>query len=44
MHEIEAGRNTGIGTQFAVHDVSGDGLLDIVLSGKKGVNLLIQTR
>jgi len=42
MHEIEAGRNTGIGTQFTVQDVTGDGLFDIVLANKKGVNLLIQ--
>jgi hypothetical protein len=41
-HEIEAGRDTGIGTQFAVADINGDGKLDIALSNKKGVNLLIQ--
>jgi len=43
-HEIEAGRNTGIGTQFRVTDFDKDGLLDIVLSNKKGVNLLLQRR
>jgi len=41
-HEIVAGRDTGIGTQFEVQDVNGDGRLDIVLSNKKGVNVLIQ--
>ncbi|MCH2374839.1 MAG: VCBS repeat-containing protein [Planctomycetes bacterium] len=43
-HEIVEGRDTGIGTQFLVKDINGDGLLDIVLSNKKGVNLLIQSR
>ncbi len=43
-HEIEAGRGTGVGTQFTAQDVTGDGLIDIVLSNKKGVNLLIQSR
>lgn len=43
-HEIEAGRNTGIGTQFQVADMNGDGKPDIVLSNKKGVNLLLQVK
>jgi hypothetical protein len=41
-HEIEAGRGTGIGTQFLVKDVNGDKRPDIVLSNKKGVNVLVQ--
>ena len=41
-HKIEAGSGTGIGTQFQVTDVNGDKKLDIVLSNKKGSNLLIQ--
>jgi hypothetical protein len=41
-HEIEAGRDTGVGTQFEIIDVNGDNRPDIVLSNKKGVNLLIQ--
>jgi hypothetical protein len=41
-HEIEAGRDTGIGTQFLVKDINGDKKLDIVLSNKKGVNVLVQ--
>ena len=41
-HEIRAGRDTGVGTQFQVIDINGDGKLDIALSNKKGVNLLIQ--
>jgi hypothetical protein len=43
-HEIVAGRDTGVGTQFTAQDVTGDGLVDVVLSNKKGVNLLIQQR
>ena len=41
-HEIEAGLGTGIGTQFLVRDINGDGKPDIVLSNKKGVNVLLQ--
>ncbi|MGH7128474.1 MAG: FG-GAP-like repeat-containing protein [Planctomycetaceae bacterium] len=41
-HEIAAGRDTGIGTQFEVIDVNGDERPDIVLSNKKGVNVLVQ--
>ncbi len=43
-HEIEAGKETGVGTQFTVADINRDGLLDVVLSNKKGVNLLLQTK
>jgi len=43
-HEIVAGRNTGIGTQFTSLDFNGDGSLDVVLSNKKGVNVLLQRR
>jgi hypothetical protein len=43
-HEIVAGRDTGIGTQFTTADIDGDGLLDIALSNKKGVNILLQRR
>ena len=43
-YEIEAGRDTGVGTQFLVTDFNGDKLYDIVLSNKKGVNVLIQRR
>lgn len=41
-HEILAGQDTGVGTQFQTVDFNGDGRLDIVLSNKKGVNLLLQ--
>ena len=41
-HEIAAGRDTGIGTQFQAVDFNGDGTIDIALSNKKGVNLLLQ--
>jgi hypothetical protein len=36
--------DSGIGTQFAVMDMNGDGLLDIIISNKKGVFLFLQTR
>ena len=41
-HKIDAGTDTGIGTQFLVTDMNGDGRLDIVLSNKKGTNVLLQ--
>lgn len=43
-HEIVAGRDTGIGTQFMIQDMNADGRPDIVLSNKKGVNVLVQKR
>jgi hypothetical protein len=41
-HEID--HDSGIGTQFEVADVNGDGLLDIVTSNKKGVFYFEQYR
>lgn len=43
-HKITEGTDTGVGTQFFVGDMNSDGQLDIVLSNKKGTNLLLQTR
>lgn len=43
-HEIVAGRDTGVGTQFMIQDMNDDGRPDVVLSNKKGVNVLIQKR
>ena len=43
-HEIEAGKDTGVGTQFTIVDFNKDGLLDVVLSNKKGVNVLVQKK
>lgn len=43
-HEMVAGRDTGVGTQFQVRDINGDGFYDIILSNKKGVNVLFQER
>jgi hypothetical protein len=36
--------DSGIGTQFEVIDINGDGLLDVISSNKKGVRVLIQHR
>ncbi len=36
--------NSGVGTQFVVRDVDGDGLLDVVTSNKKGVFFFRQVR
>ena len=42
MHEID--RDSGVGTQFEVADVNGDGLLDVVTSNKKGTHYFQQVR
>ena len=34
--------DSGIGTQFEVTDINGDGLLDIISSNKKGVRVILQ--
>jgi hypothetical protein len=34
----------GVGTQFEVSDFNGDGLLDIIVSNKKGVRVVVQER
>jgi hypothetical protein len=36
--------DSGIGTQFCVQDINGDGLLDVVSSNKKGVRVIVQER
>ncbi len=36
--------DSGIGTQFAVEDTNGDGLLDIIIANKRGVFLFLQLR
>lgn len=41
-HQIDD--NSGVGTQFDVADVNGDGFLDIATSNKKGTFLFIQER
>ena len=40
LHEVD--NDSGVGTQFEVADVNGDGKLDIITSNKKGVYLFIQ--
>ncbi|MDC0307633.1 MAG: VCBS repeat-containing protein [Planctomycetaceae bacterium] len=41
-HDIAPAFDTGIGTQFQVIDFNGDKHLDLVLSNKNGVNLILQ--
>ena len=41
---VDVDANHGVGTQFATGDINNDGLLDIALSNKKGVNILLQRR
>ena len=36
--------DSGIGTQFAIIDINGDGKLDIITSNKKGTFLLEQIK
>jgi len=43
-HLISESLGTGIGTQFLVTDFDGDKVPDIVLSNKKGTNVLLQKR
>lgn len=41
-HQIDD--NSGVGTQFDVADINGDGLLDIAVSNKKGTFIFLQQR
>jgi len=41
-HEID--HDSGVGTQFEVADVNGDGLLDVVTANKKGAHYFEQSR
>lgn len=41
-HEVD--NDSGVGTQFTVADVNGDGLPDIITSNKKGVFVFLQQR
>jgi hypothetical protein len=36
--------DSGIGTQFAMADINGDGLIDFISSNKKGVRVIVQQR
>jgi len=41
---MEIDDDCGVGTQFEVADINGDGLLDIIVSNKKGVRVIVQQR
>jgi hypothetical protein len=41
---MEIDNDSGIGTQFEVVDINGDGLLDVISSNKKGVRVIVQER
>lgn len=41
-HEVDD--DSGIGTAFAVEDIDGDGIPDIIVSNKRGVYVLVQVR
>ena len=41
-HQVAESLDTGHGTQFDMGDINGDGLVDIALANKQGVNLLLQ--
>lgn len=41
---MEIDNNSGVGTQFVVADINGDKLLDVVVSNKKGVCVIVQER
>jgi hypothetical protein len=43
-HEVDPESDSGVGTQFVVEDVNGDGLLDIATANKEGVFLFTQLR
>ncbi len=36
--------NSGMGTQFSIADMNGDGLPDVIVANKKGVHVLLQAR
>jgi hypothetical protein len=44
FHPYPIDNDSGIGTQFVVEDINGDGLLDIITSNKKGVHVIILQR
>lgn len=40
----QAGNSSGIGRQLSLHDLNQDGLLDVVVGGMKGTNVLMHAR
>ncbi len=43
-HEIDTEDDSGVGTQFEVVDMNGDGLLDVITSNKHGTYYFEQYR
>ena len=43
-HVLAIDDDSGVGTQFEVADINGDGLLDVIIANKRGVFVFEQVR